>query len=75
MYTATIAETFGPFFGAGGYGTVTGKATHRSAKTAIRLARLRMRENMCEENMGGGVPVLSEFVLKRGNKTLIHRFG
>lgn len=73
MFTVTISEYYGPFCGHGGYGGATGRATHRSPKRAMELARERQALAERTANLGGGVPILSITKMWKGHRLIVDR--
>jgi len=70
MFSVTIKETFGPFCGMGGYGTMVGFGMNKSPKKAWEQANNKRKWKGSE---GGGVPVLLQIVVRKGNTILIDK--
>lgn len=66
LFKATVINTFGPFCGMGGYGSVRGVGFSKSPKKAFQKAKKAVRGR----DAGGGVPVLQTRLLQHGHKTL-----
>lgn len=69
MFTVEVKETFGPFCGMGGYGTMVGLGMNKSPKKAWEQANNKRNWKGSE---GGGVPVLLEVKIWKGGKLITH---
>ena len=67
FFKATVVNTFGPFCGMGGYGSVRGVGFSKSPKKAFEKASKAVRGL----DAGGGVPVLQCRKLEIGGKKLL----
>lgn len=67
MFFVEIKETYGPFCGMGGYGTMTGRCMSKSINKAWKHANKHKTGDM-----GGGVPVLLEIVIMKNGKIIRH---
>lgn len=70
MFKVIVAESFGPFCGMGGYGTVRGIGMSKSPKKAHEQAE---RHLWRQGHAGGGVPILKTVRLYRNGRLLSDR--
>lgn len=70
MYKVVIADSFGPFCGMGGYGTVRGVGFSKSPLKARRMAE---RDLWRQGDAGGGVPILRLVTMWRNNRRISDR--